>query len=130
MNFFFGSEFGKCRTAVVGSDSVEAQVKFERLSQILLNGKWCSAEACDKIFTQFKSFVLEMKQNHLAELLSVKMNTDRLDELYWNYIKMQRKQWCGKFLELSSCFCMVRLLSTEGFQSTANVWLKTCKKKP
>ena len=44
-------------------------------------------EACDKIFTQFKGFVLEMKQNHLAEFLSFNMNTDGLDEFYWNYIK-------------------------------------------
>ena len=60
-------------------DSAEAQVKFERL-QILLNGKWCLAKACDEILTQFKGFVLEIKQNHLAEFLSFNMNTDRLDE--------------------------------------------------
>ena len=53
----------------------------------MLNGKWCSAEACDGILTQFKGFVLEMKQNHLAEFLSVNMNTDRLNEFYWNYMK-------------------------------------------
>ena len=69
------------------SYSTQAQVKFERLLQILLNGKWCSAEACDKILTQFKGFVLEIKQNHLAEFLSFNMNTDRLDEFYWNYMK-------------------------------------------
>ena len=28
-----------------------------------------------------------MKQNHLAELLSFNMNTDRLDEFYWNYMR-------------------------------------------
>ena len=66
------------------SDSAEAQVKFERLLQILLNRKWCSAEACNKIRTQFKGFVLEMKQNHLAEFLNFIMNMDRLDEFYWN----------------------------------------------
>ena len=64
------------------SDSAETQVKFERLVQILLNEKWCLAEACDKIHTHFKGFVLEMKQNHLAEFLSVNMNTNRLDEFY------------------------------------------------
>ena len=69
------------------SDSAEAQVKFERLLQILLNGKWCSAEACNEIRIQFKGFVLEMKQNHLAEFLSFIMNTDRLDEFYWNDVK-------------------------------------------
>ena len=63
------------------SNSAEAQVKFERLLQILLNGKWCSAEACDK------GFVLEMKQNHLAEFLSFNINTDRFDEFYSNYMK-------------------------------------------
>ena len=50
------------------SDSAEVQVKFERLLQILLNEKWCSAEACDEIHTQFKGFVLEIKQNHLTEI--------------------------------------------------------------
>ena len=68
------------------SASAEAQVKLSDL-QILLNGKWCSTEACDEIRTQFKGFVLEMKQNHLAEFLSFIMNIDRLDEFYWNYIK-------------------------------------------
>ena len=69
------------------SDSTEAQVKFERLFQILLNGKWCSAEACDEIHFQFKDFALEMKQNYHAEFLNFIMNTVRLDEFYWNYMK-------------------------------------------
>ena len=42
------------------SDSAEAQVKFKQLLQILLNKKWCLAEACNKIHTQFIRFVLEM----------------------------------------------------------------------
>ena len=69
------------------SDSAEAQVSFERL-----NRKWCLAEACDEILTQFKGFILEMKQNHLAEFLSFNMNTDRSDEFYWNYMK-DAKVW-------------------------------------
>ena len=64
------------------SDSAEAQFKFEQLLQILLNGKWCFTEACDKVPIQFKGFVLEMKQNHLAEFLSFNMNADKLDEFY------------------------------------------------
>ena len=28
-----------------------------------------------------------MKQKHLPEFSSFNMNTDRLDEFYWNYIK-------------------------------------------
>ena len=28
-----------------------------------------------------------MKQNHLAEFFSFIMNTDKLDEFYWNYLK-------------------------------------------
>ena len=71
----------------LASDSAEAQVKFEQLLRFLLNGKWCLAEACNEILTQCKGFVLEMKQNHLAEFLSFNMNTDRLDEFYWNYTK-------------------------------------------
>ena len=63
--------------------------------KILLNGKWCSTEACDKIHTQFKGFALEMKQNHLAEFLSVNMNTDRLDKFYLNCMKDAKhtKMW-------------------------------------
>ena len=64
------------------SNPAKAQVKFEQLVQILLNGKWCLAEAYDKIFTQFKGFVLKMKQNHLTEFLSFNMNLNRLDEFY------------------------------------------------
>ena len=77
------------------SASAEPQVKFERLLQILLNGKWYSTGACDEILTHCKGFVLEMKQNHLAEFLSFIMNTDRLDEFYWNYIKDAKhaKMW-------------------------------------
>ena len=61
----------------------------------MLNGKWCSAEACDEFLIEFKGFVLEMKQNHLAEFLSFNMNTDRLDKFYWNYMKdaKQAKVW-------------------------------------
>ena len=74
------------------TDSAEAQVKFE---QILLYRKWCSAEACDKFLTQFKGFVLEIKQNHLVKFLSFNINTDILDEFYWNYMKnaMHAKVW-------------------------------------
>ena len=28
-----------------------------------------------------------MKQNHVVEFSSYIMNTDRLDEFYWNYVK-------------------------------------------
>ena len=73
-------------------NSAEAQVKFERLLQILLNGKWCSAEACDEVLTLFKGYVLEMKQNHQAVFLSFNMNTDRLDEFCWNYM-IDAKMW-------------------------------------
>ena len=66
------------------TDSAETQVKFE---QILLNGKRCTAEAYNKIHTQFKGFAMEIKQNHLAEFLSFNISTDRLNEFYWNYMK-------------------------------------------
>ena len=66
------------------SDSAEAQVEFEQVLQILLNGKWCLTEACNEILTLFKGFVLEMKQNYLAKFLSFNINADRLDEFYWN----------------------------------------------
>ena len=69
------------------SNFAEAQVKFERLLQILLKRKCCLTEACDEIRTQFKGFVLEMKQNHLGEFLSFIVNTDRLDEFYCSYMK-------------------------------------------
>ena len=72
--------------------AAETQAKFEQLLQILLNGKWCSAEACKENLTQFKGFVLEMKQNRLAEFLSFIMNTDRFDEFYLNYMK-DAKVW-------------------------------------
>ena len=67
------------------------------------------AEACDEIHTQLKGFVLEMKQNHLAEFLSFNMNTDRLDEFSWNYMKDVKHAKCGKFSEISSCIYMVKL---------------------
>ena len=52
-------------------------------------------EAYNQIPTQFKGFVLEIKQNRLAEVLSFIMNTDKLDEFYWNYIKDAKhtKMW-------------------------------------
>ena len=113
------------------SDSCEEQVKFERFLQILLNGKWCSAEACDEISTQFKGFVLEMKQNCLSEFLSFNMNTDRLDEFYWNYMKDAKhaKMW-EVFRIIFARFAWSSSKSREGFQSPANLWLKTCKRKP
>ena len=56
------------------SNTAVAQVKFEQLLQILLNGNWCLAEACDEILTQLKGFVLEIQQNHLAEFLSLELS--------------------------------------------------------
>ena len=112
------------------SDSAEPQVKFGQLPQILLNGKWCLVEASDEILTQLKGFVLEMKPNHLAEFLSFIINADRLDEFYWNYMKDAKHSKVWKVFELSSCFCLVKLQSRGGFQSTVNFWLKTCKRKP
>ena len=69
------------------SPSAESVAKFEKFLQILLNGNWRSAEACDEVLAQFKAFVIEMKQNHHAEFSSFKMNENRLDEFYGNYTK-------------------------------------------
>ena len=112
------------------SDPVEAQVKFERLLQILLNEKWCLAEACNEIRTQFKGFVLEMKQNHLAEFLSFIMNTDKLDKFYWKYMKEAKHAKVWEVFRIIFMLCIVKLQSRKGFLSTANFWLKTCKRKP
>ena len=111
------------------SDSAVALVKFERLLQILLNGKWCSAEACDEILAQLNGFVLEMKQNHLAEFLSFNTNAGRLDEFYWNYMKDAKHAKVWGVFRIIFTLSHNKLQSREGFQSTANVWLKTCKRK-
>ena len=52
-------------------------------------------KACDRILAQFKDFVLEIKQNYLAEFLSFNMSTDRLDEFYWNFMNDAKhaKMW-------------------------------------
>ena len=69
------------------SPSAESVQKLEKFLQILLNGNWHSAEACDEVLAQLKTFVTEMKQNRHAEFLSFKINENRLDELYWNFIE-------------------------------------------
>ena len=97
------------------SNFAEAQVKFEQLLQILLNGMWCSAEACDKIHTQFKGFVLEMKQNHLPEFLSFIMNTDRLDEFYWNYMKDANHTKVWKVFRIIFTLSHGQVVVTRGF---------------
>ena len=109
-------------------DSAESQVKFELLLQILLNGKWCLAEACSEICTQFKGFVLEMKQNHLAEFLSFNMNTDKLDEFYWNYIKDAKH---GKVWEVYSIFTLSHGQATvhRGFSVHSKLLVENLKEK-
>ena len=69
------------------SPSTESIVKFDEVLQILLKGNWRSAEACDDILALFKAFVIDMKQNRLADFLSFKMSKSRLDKFYWNHIK-------------------------------------------
>ena len=112
------------------SNSAEAQVKFERLLQILLNGKWCSAEASDEIHTQFKSFVLEIKQNHLAEFLSFIMNTDRLDEFYWNYMKDVKHAKVWKIFR--NIFPLLHGQATveRGFSVHSKILVENWKRKP
>ena len=107
----------------------EAQARFEQLLQILLIEKWCLAEACDKICTQLKGFVLEMKQNHLADYFSFIKNTDRLDEFCCNYMKDAKHAKVWEVFRIIFMLCMVKLQLREGFQSAANFWLKTCKRK-
>jgi len=87
------------------SPSTEATVKFEIFLQLLLDAKWRSAEACDKVFTQFKAFVIEIKRNYLAEFFNFKINENRLDEFYWNYMKN------AKYAKLWKVFQIIFTLS-------------------
>ena len=111
-------------------DSAEAQVKFEQLLQILLNGKWCLEEACDEILTQFKGFVLEMKQNHLAVFLSFNMNTDRLDEFYWNYMKDAKHSKVWEVLRIIFTLLHGQAAVERRFSVNSELLVEYLKRKP
>ena len=80
-------------------------MKFLRPLQILLNGKWRSADACDEVLTQLKAFVIESKQNHLAEFLDFEMNEDKLDKFCWKYMQD------AKYAKLYEVFRIIFTLS-------------------
>ena len=111
------------------SDSAEAQVKFVLLLQILRNRKRCSAEACDKIRTQFQSFVLEMKQNHLAEFLSFIMNTDGLDEFYWNYMKDTKHAKVWEVFRIIFMLLHAQALVVRGFSINSKLLVENLQEK-
>ena len=96
--------------------------------QILLNRKWCSAEACNRILTPFKGIVLEVKQNHLAEFSSFNMNADRLDEFYWNYMKDAKHAKVWKVFRIVFMLSHCQAAVEKGF--SVNSKLLVCKKKP
>lgn len=89
----------------LASTPTEATTRFERVLRILLNGKWRSADQCDEILTQYKAFVIEVRQNHLAEFLNFDMTKERLDEFYWKYMKDQ------KYVKLWDVLLMIFTLS-------------------
>ena len=95
----------------------------------MLNGKWCSAKACDETLTQFKRFVLEMKQNHLAEFLSVNMNTDRLDEFYWNYMKDAKHKKVWKILRIIFTLLHGQAAVERGFSVNSKLLVENLQEK-
>ena len=105
------------------SPSTEATVKFETLKQLLLNAKWHSPEACNEVVAQFTAYVIEVKQNYLAEFLNFKISKSRLDEFYWNYMKNV------KYTKLWEVFQIIFTLShgqtavERGF--SINLWRRT-----
>ena len=111
------------------SSSSQARVKFQKLLQILLNGKRRSAEECDEILVQYNAFVIEVKQNHLVEFPEFKESNDRLDEFYWRYLKEP------KYKKLWSVFLTVFTLShsqagvERGFSVNSDLLIENMKER-
>ena len=87
------------------------------------------AEACDEILTQLKGFVMEMKQNHLAEFLSFNMNTDRLDEFYWNYMKDAKHSKVWKVLTIIFTLFHGQAAVERGFSVNSELLVENLQKK-
>ena len=98
--------------------------------------RFCSMESGvrQKLATKF---VLSSKASYwkwnktilLSFWVLSRIRTDWMNSIRISW-KMQSAHRCGTFFEISSRFCMVKLQLREGFQSTSNFWLKTCKRKP
>ncbi|KAJ8403281.1 hypothetical protein AAFF_G00354980 [Aldrovandia affinis] len=66
--------------------STEPAEHFGRILTMLLNGKWLSAEQCDELLSQFKSFSTEIKE-HAAAFTNFEPETERLDKFLGKYMK-------------------------------------------
>ena len=93
------------------------------------NRKWGLAEACDEIRSQFKGFVVEMKQNHFAEILSFNMNTDRLDEFYWNYMKDAKHSKVWEVFRIVFTFLHGQAAVERGFSVNSKLLVENLQEK-
>ncbi|KAJ8043765.1 hypothetical protein HOLleu_11016 [Holothuria leucospilota] len=94
-----------CPQTIVNT-SVDPAVKFEKLLHILMNGRWRSAEECDNLLSQYKTFAAEMKQENAAEFRQFTIDSkERLDTFFGKYLKNT------KFAKLWDVFKLLLTLS-------------------
>ena len=87
------------------SSGTDATDKFEKILQILLNGGWRSAEECDQLLSLYKTFSVEMKQEHAAEFNDFTPDSERLDVFLGKYMQDD------KFIKLWAVFKLLLTIS-------------------
>ena len=69
------------------SSTSDVTAKFEKILQILMNGSWRSAEECDELQSQYKAFLVQMKQDHAVDFRDFTPDSIRLDTFLENYMQ-------------------------------------------
>ena len=69
------------------SSASDVTANFEKILQILMNGSWCSAGERDELISQYKAFLVQMKQDHAVDFLDFTPDSRRLDTFLENYMQ-------------------------------------------
>ena len=65
----------------------DVTAKLEKILQILMNGSWRSAEECDELLSQYKAFLVQMKQDHAVDFRDFTPDSVRQDIFLGNYMQ-------------------------------------------
>ena len=69
------------------SSASDDTAKFEKILQIPMNGSWRSAEECDELLSQYKAFLVHMKQDHSVYFRDFTPDSRQLDTFLGNYMQ-------------------------------------------
>ena len=103
----------------------DVTAKFEKILQILMNGSWHSAGECDELLSQYKAFLVQMKQDHAVDFRIFTPDSRWLDTFLGNYMQDH-----NQFAKLWDIFKMPITISHAKLPSSVGTLLtQTCSLK-